>query len=103
MRYLILVTVLLFALPVAGQEGTNYCNDPAVNEKWERAQTEHPNDHLIVKLVTVRGALCSMLDQGKVDLETARFMWEQALADALLEQARADQEKRGLLQLFGTF
>ncbi len=103
MRYLILATALLFALPVAAQERANYCNDPAVNQKWEQAQTEHPSDRLIVKLATVRGALCTMLDQGKIDLDTAQFMWEQALTDALLEQARAEQQQRGLLQLFGTF
>ncbi|MEZ5583763.1 MAG: hypothetical protein R3F37_14340 [Candidatus Competibacteraceae bacterium] len=102
MRYLLLFLALLTA-PAWAEEPRNFCSDPEVNRQWEEALVKYPEDPLLIKLSAVRSALCSMLSQEQIDLETARNAWEDELTDALVEWARNEQKKRGLLRLFGTF
>jgi hypothetical protein len=102
MRYLILCLILC-ALPVIAAEPRNFCDDPELNRQWEEALTKYPKDPLVLKLSAVRTALCGMVSSKQINLETARATWEDALTDALLEWAKDEQAKRGLLRLFGTF
>ena len=103
MRYLFLLWLFVLALPAQADKPKNSCNDPEINQQWEQALNQYPNDRLLIKLSSIRGALCSMIKNKQVTIETARSIWEQALTDALLERAREDQAQRGLLRLFGTF
>jgi hypothetical protein len=102
MRYLMLFLALLTS-SVWAEEPRNFCSDPEVNRQWQEALVKYPKDPLLLKLSAVRTALCSMLSQDQISLETARATWEDALTDALVDWARDEQAKRGLLRLFGTF
>jgi len=102
MRYLILLLTLL-AWPAWAEEPRNFCSDTEVNRQWEEALVKYPEDPLLLKLSAVRTSLCGMLSHNQIDLETARNAWEDALTDALVDWARDEQKKRGLLRLFGTF
>lgn len=103
MRYFLLLLLFILALPSLAAEPTSSCTDPDMNQQWEKAQSQYPNDPLVLKLSSLRGALCSMIASKQIDVETARFIWEHALINALLGRAREEQERRGLLRLFGTF
>ncbi|MCP5420251.1 MAG: hypothetical protein H6970_11265 [Gammaproteobacteria bacterium] len=94
---------LLAALPSFAAEPRNFCDDSELNQQWNDALSKYPKDPLLLKLSAVRTALCGMVHSGQINLETARTTWEDALTDALLEWAKDEQAKRGLLRLFGTF
>jgi hypothetical protein len=101
----VLVLCLLLLSPAAYAAGDvkDSCNNPEVNQHWLEALKQHSDDPLVVRMFNMRTGLCGMLKNGQIDSETARSMWEQALTNALLESARQEQSKRGLLRLFGTF
>lgn len=84
-------------------EPTNNCQNEEINRQWEKALNEYPQDRLVTKLAALRTGLCGMIDDGLIDVDTAKTTWEQALTDALLERAREHEAKRGLLRLFATF
>ena len=97
-------TLTLFVLSATAADGTtHYCNDPEVNQQWDEALRSYPDDPLVLKLSAVRTGLCGMVDAGEIPIAKAKTLWENALTSALLERARAEQAKRGLLRLFGTF
>jgi hypothetical protein len=103
MKCLIFLGFSLFVFTANANVPVDTCDDPDVNQQWQNALEKHPNDGLLLKLSTLRGGLCEMIDNNNIDVDTARAMWEQALTAALLERAREDQARRGLLRLFGTF
>lgn len=105
MRYLILLLFVIFALSttVAGERNKSSCNDTEINQQWEKAVAAYPRDRLIAKLSTTRTGLCNLVKSGQLDVETARSIWEKALATTLLDRAKEEQQQRGLLRLFATF
>lgn len=103
MKYLVYLCLFLFTFTANASEPVDTCTDPDVNRQWREALEKHPRDHLLLKLSSLRSGLCEMIDSNKLDVNTARFMWEQALTTALLERAREEQARQGLLKLFGTF
>jgi hypothetical protein len=98
---------LLSPVAVAVEEPTTSCQDAQVNRHWDQAMAEHKKDPLVAKLYAVRHGLCEMLADRTIDGKAARFMWDQAVINALVEKGReAAQESVGgtvLLRLFGTF
>jgi hypothetical protein len=102
MRHLI-ISFIFLASPVWAEEPRNFCSDTEVNHQWDEALVKYPEDQLLLNLSAVRTTLCDMLSRNQIDLETARNAWEDALTDTLVEWARNEQKKRGLLRLFGTF
>jgi hypothetical protein len=102
LRYLVLIFSLAIVSAIA-EEPRDFCNDPELNQQWSEALTKYPKDPLLLKLSAVRNALCGMVNSGQLNLEAARVTWENTLTDTLLEWAKKEQEKRGLLRLFGTF
>jgi hypothetical protein len=103
MKCLILLGLSLFVFTANASVPVDTCADPEVNQQWQTAIDEYPNDGLLLKLSTLRGGLCEMIENNNIDVNMARLMWEQALTTALLERVREDQARRGLLRLFGTF
>lgn len=103
MKYLISLALSLSIFTANATMPVDTCADPDVNQQWQNALEKYPNDGLLLKLSTLRGGLCEMVENNSLDVDTARMMWEQALTAALLERAREDQARRGLLRLFGTF
>jgi hypothetical protein len=103
MKYLIFLCFSLFAVTSNASAPVNTCADPNVNRQWQDALETYPNDRLLLKLSSLRSGLCEMIENDKMDVHTAKLTWEQALTTALLERAREDQSRRGLMRLFGTF
>ena len=96
---------LIVGSPVvwATGETETYCQDTQVNRHWHEAMTTHREDPLVMKLYAVRRGLCEMLAEHKIDSQSARFMWDQAVISALVEKGREATGSGALLRLFGTF
>jgi hypothetical protein len=87
----------------AVEEVESYCQDAQVNQRWQQAVADHKGDPLVTKLYTVRRGLCEMLADRTIDGKSARFMWDQAVINALVEKGREAAGGTALLRLFGTF
>lgn len=109
MRCLILCLPLFILPTLTLGQSENICNDPEINQRWEQAVADQPQNRLIRKLSAKRIELCKQVKSGRLDSKTARSIWEKMLTDSLLEHAQEQphvqekQERRGLLVLFANF
>jgi hypothetical protein len=103
MKSIIFLCCSLFIFTANANEPADTCANLDINQQWRIALTKSPNDHLLLKLASLRSDLCEMIENNSIDVDTAWLMWEQALTTALLERTREDQARRGLLRVFGTF
>ncbi len=102
-RSLILLLLVPLAWAVSAQEHKCYCKDPTVDRQWEEALDKYPQDKVVVRLAAKRETLCDMIEMGEIGVDKARLLSEKALTKTLLERAREEQAKRGLMQLFVSF
>lgn len=108
LRLIMCLPLLIFPVLTLGQSD-NTCNDPEINQRWEQAVADQPQNRLVKKLSDKRAELCKQVKSGRLDSKTARLIWEQTLTESLLERAQEQprvqekQERRGLLVLFANF
>ncbi|HRF62922.1 MAG TPA: hypothetical protein PK708_08555 [Candidatus Competibacter sp.] len=99
--------VILPTLALGQPENT--CDDPEINQRWEQAVADQPQNRLVRKLSAKRDDLCKLVKSGRLDLKTARSIWEKTLTESFLERTQEQprvqekQERRGLLVLFANF
>jgi hypothetical protein len=74
MRKILFVCLLGFAVNALASE--NYCHDDAEIKTWDEVIAKHSSDPLLIKLYAMRVGLCKMVDEGKVDLDTAIDVFE---------------------------
>jgi hypothetical protein len=103
MKFIIFLCFSLFVFTANATASIDTCVDPDVYQQWQNALKQYPEDHMLLKLASLRRDLCDMVENNEMDVNTALFIWQQALTTALLERAHEDHARRGLLRLFGTF
>ena len=74
MRKILFVCLLGFAVNALASE--NYCHDDAEIKKWNEVIAKHSAEPLLIKLYAMRVGLCQMVDDGKIDLDTAIDVFE---------------------------
>lgn len=91
---LVALTVLgLFAVSTsATDDSRNRCHDPATVADWERLLSSNPRDPVVIRLYGLRRGLCSMIDDGLVELDQAIEIFNQEHARGVVERY---QEERG--------
>lgn len=103
MPLLLALYLSVLACAVSASEDQNSCNNPRLNQNWADALANYPDDPVVLRMFNLRTGLCAMLKNGQIEARSAPDLWEQALTTALLDSARQEREKQGLLSLFGTF
>lgn len=68
--------VCLMGLAVNALASENYCHDAAEIKRWDEVIAKHSAEPLLIKLYSMRVGLCKMVDEGKVDLDTAIDVFE---------------------------
>jgi len=74
MRKILFVCLMGFVVNSFASE--NYCHDADKIKEWEGIITKHSAEPLLVKLYAMRVGLCQMVDDGKIDLDTAIDVFE---------------------------
>jgi hypothetical protein len=75
MRKIVFVCLLGFAVNALASE--NYCHDAAEIKTWDEVIAKHSAEPLLIKLYAMRVGLCQMVDDGKIDLDTAIDVFEE--------------------------
>lgn len=68
--------VFLLGFAVNGLASENYCHDAAEIKTWDEVIAKHSAEPLLIKLYAMRVGLCQMVDDGKIDLDTAIDVFE---------------------------
>jgi hypothetical protein len=74
MKKILFVCLLGFAVNALASE--NYCHDAAEIKTWDEVIAKHSTEPLLIKLYSMRVGLCQMVDEGKIDLDTAIDVFE---------------------------
>jgi hypothetical protein len=68
--------VCLLGFTVNGLASENYCHDATEIKTWDEVIAKHSTEPLLIKLYAMRVGLCQMVDDGKIDLDTAIDVFE---------------------------
>ena len=71
----ILLTLVCLNLNIALGATVNYCHDEAVNKDWERL-VHNTTEPEVKELYRLRKELCSKVDSGNMELDTAIDIFE---------------------------
>jgi hypothetical protein len=96
--FLILVLLSVRALATDSQ---NRCHDPATMADWERLLSENPRDPVVIRLYGLRRGLCSMIDDGLVELDQAIEIFNTEHAKSVVERYNEEQGRERKLRLWG--
>lgn len=91
MKVFILILILLCTLPVHAEE-TNYCHDPETWEEWNELVEKHPHNMDIQMLHAVRIGFCKKIEDGSIDFETARDVFNE-LHETVYERAKQERQQ----------
>jgi hypothetical protein len=99
MKYILLLFLMfLFILPVHAEE-KNYCHDKESWKEWDELVAKYPHNMDIQMLHAVRIGFCKKIEDGNIDFETARDVFNE-LHETVYERAKQERqqalEKRNL-------
>lgn len=80
-----------------GVGSENYCHDQSIWAEIDALRKAHPDDTLVIRTYAMRLGLCTLIDDGKISLETGIeiFMMERqrAIAERAQEEANRKRQK----------
>jgi hypothetical protein len=88
---LFLLLILLFTLPLQAQE-PNYCHDKESWKEWDELVAKHPHNMDIQMLHAVRIGFCKKIEDGSIDFETARDVFNE-LQETAYERAKQERQQ----------
>jgi len=91
LKVFILILILLFTLPVHAEE-KNYCHDPETWKEWNELVAKYPHNMDIQMLHAVRIGFCKKIEDGSIDFETARDVFNE-LHETVYEQAKHERQQ----------
>ena len=104
MRYIFVCWLLTLAMTAYAENPSNSCDSLKATQQCEQIlQEDLKQDAQLAKLFDMRAGLCSMVGSGKLDLQTAKTIWGQTLAETLMQEAQKLDKKRASLRLYATF
>lgn len=71
------LVVLALSAPALATNSQNRCHDPATVADWEKLLSDNPRDPVVIRLYGLRRGLCSMIDDGRVELDQAIAIFNQ--------------------------
>jgi len=80
-------------------EPKSYCHDPTTVAQWQKLLSNSPRDPIVIRLYGLRRGLCSMIDDGLVELDQATRIFDREHTRALLERHQEEQERGRELRL----
>jgi exonuclease VII small subunit len=92
---IVIFSIFITLSPTGKAEVINFCNDPKVNQEWERLikkNNKHPEWRSMYKL---RKELCASVDSGKVTLEKAIEQFESEREVLVIELRKRLERKHG--------
>jgi hypothetical protein len=88
---LLLVLIISLTLPAHAQ-GPNYCHDKESWEEWDELIEKYPHNMDIQMLHAVRIGFCKKVEDGSIDFETARVVFND-LQKKVYERAKEAKEQ----------
>jgi hypothetical protein len=88
---LLLILMIAFTLPIHAQ-GPNYCHDKESWEEWDELIEKYPHNMDIQMLHAVRIGFCKKIEDGSIDFETARVVFND-LQKKVYERAKEAKEQ----------
>ena len=77
---------MVLAAQGANAAEVNHCSDPKVVLSWQQKIETYPSDPLVQKLFALRKGLCSMVDEGTIELAAAVRLFDREQGEAVLER-----------------
>ncbi len=104
MRYMFVSCLLMLSMAAYAENLNRSCDSLKATQQCEQIlQEDLKKDARLAKLFDMRAGLCSMVGSGKLDLQTAKTIWGQTLAETLMQEAQKLDKKRASLRLYATF
>jgi hypothetical protein len=91
MKVLLLILMIFLTLPVHAQE-TNYCHDLETWKEWDELVAKYPHDMDIQMLHAVRIGFCKKIEDGSIDFETAKDVFNE-LHGKVYERAKERRQR----------
>ena len=91
--------VLGLSLLALADDSRNRCHDPATVADWGKLLSSNPRDPVVVRLYGLRRGLCSMIDDGLVELDQAIEIFNQEHARSVVERYKEEQGRGRELRL----
>jgi len=88
---LIIILMIFLVLPIHAQ-GPNLCLDEESWEEWDELVAKRPHDMDIQMLHVVRIGFCKKVEDGSIDFETARVVFND-LQKKVYERAKQEKEQ----------
>ena len=96
---LVTAWMLLALSTSASAEDRNRCHDPATVADWERLLSGNPRDPVVIRLYGLSRGLCSMIDDGLVELDQAIEIFSREHARSVVERYKEEQGRGRELRL----
>ena len=77
---------MILAIQGVNSAEINHCSDPEVAQSWQQKIETYPSDPLVQKLFALRKGLCSMVDEGTIELAAAVRLFDREQGEAVLER-----------------
>ncbi len=94
-----LAVLVVLTHPAHAEDSRNGCHDPATVADWERLLSINPKDPVVIRLYGLRRGLCSMIDDGLVELDQAIEIFNQEHARSVVERYKEEQGRERELRL----
>jgi hypothetical protein len=92
MKSILLTILMIFlVLPIHAQ-GPNYCHDKESWKEWDELIEKYPHNMDIQMLHAVRIGFCKKIEDGSIDFETARVVFND-LQKKVYERAKEAKEQ----------
>ncbi len=98
-RSVVLAVLVVLAHPALADDSRNRCHDPATVADWEKLLSTNPRDPVVIRLYGLRRGLCSMIDDGLVELDQAIKIFNQEHARGVVERYQEEQGRERELRL----
>jgi hypothetical protein len=99
MKTILLTILMIFLVLPAHAQGPNYCHDKESWKEWDELVEKYPHDMDVQMLHAVRIGFCKKIEDGSIDFETARVVFndlQKKVYERAKEAKQQASEKRDL-------
>ena len=96
---ILISATLMVAIQATNAAEVNHCSDPQVVQSWQQKIDNYPSDPLVQKLFALRKGLCSMVDEGTIELAAAVRLFNREQGEAVLERINLEAHQNRFQQL----